>query len=83
MKMPYNEFHSQISQGPNFLGTKAVRGPNEIGDYSVTASKIRYNTFDFLITILKTLSAHSKKIVKLQQSISLNVNKHLISDDYG
>ena len=32
-------FWAQISRGPNFLGTKKVRGPNEIGDhfsYSLT-----------------------------------------------
>ena len=50
---------------------------------SVIASKIRYNTFDFFITILKTSSAHMKKFVKLQQAISLNVKKQLISDDFG
>ena len=27
----------QISKGPNFLGTKKVRGPNEIGTISVVA----------------------------------------------
>ena len=40
IKMPYNDFHAgskllgeQISPGPNFLGTKKVTGPNEIGDH--------------------------------------------------
>ena len=40
MKVVYNNFYTgtkfrgdQISSGPNFLGTKKVRGPNEIRDH--------------------------------------------------
>ena len=40
MKMLCNDFHAgiklfraQISRGPNFLGTKKDRGPNEIRDH--------------------------------------------------
>ena len=47
IKMPYNNFHGeskllgdQICQRPKFLGTKKVRGPNEIGDH------FSYSQFD-------------------------------------
>ena len=50
MKEPCNEFHeglnllgAQISWGPNFLGPKKFRGPNEIGDHFSNSLKSAYS----------------------------------------
>ena len=75
------DFWSPRNMGPKKFGPhmKTSWGPNEIGDYFSYSlqNKIQY------LQILKTSSAHMKKFVKLQQAISLNVKKQLISDDLG
>ena len=65
IKMPYNDFHAgikfpgdQISWGPNFSGTKKVRGPNEVGDHfscSLYLESIRTEPLDVPYSTNKTL----------------------------
>ena len=53
---------AQISQRPNFLGTKKVKGPNEIGDHFSYSPEIK-------CTAHIALSNRPKILFKLDQAL--------------
>ena len=65
MKMPYNDIMitkflwTQIYWGPNFLGTKKVKGPNEIGDH-FSYSQFWQSENSYKLCLLSRLHIHSR-----------------------